>query len=226
MLISLANGTPTRDRLNPLDLPDDFFRIRVVCTLLDTCGVCFDRGSAKKKLDFFLTFFQVSQSAHAWGPASDLVKYYVHTKEPVPMDIDFIIQDTYALTRPQWKFAGSFEDAGRAFAEIVGQHYKAQEPEKTIEIEVLDDGISSSDDGDEDEPPVPEIEGQSSSEEADAEVLLVTKFACDRADQTNSPRRMVIRSMTRTLTKTLSSLARSRSMTRRPRLNLTESSQR
>ena len=86
------------------------------------------------------------------------------------MDIDFIIQDTYALTRPQWKLASSFEDAGRAFAETVGQHYKAQEPEKTIEIEVLDDGISSSDDGDEDEPAVPEIEGQSSSEEADAEV--------------------------------------------------------
>lgn len=46
-------------KYNPLDLPDDFFRIRLVCTLLDTCGHCFDRGSAKKKLDFFLTFFQV-----------------------------------------------------------------------------------------------------------------------------------------------------------------------
>lgn len=53
-------GTPTRDRLNPLDMPDDFFRIRLVCTLLDTCGLCFDRGASKKKLDFFLTFFQVN----------------------------------------------------------------------------------------------------------------------------------------------------------------------
>ncbi len=42
-----------------LDLPDDYFRIRLVCTLLDTCSGCFDRGTAKKKLDFFLTFFQV-----------------------------------------------------------------------------------------------------------------------------------------------------------------------
>ena len=40
-------------------MPDDFFRIRLVCNLLDTCGLCFDRGAAKKKLDFFLTFFQV-----------------------------------------------------------------------------------------------------------------------------------------------------------------------
>ena len=87
------------------------------------------------------------------------------------MDVDFIIQGTYALTRPQWKFAGSFEEAGRAFAEIVSQHYKAQESEKTIEVETVHDGGTSSDDADEDEPPVPEMEeGQSSSEDVDAEV--------------------------------------------------------
>ena len=97
------------------------------------------------------------------------------------MDIDFIIQDTFALTRPQWKLASSFEEAGRAFAEIVGQHYKAQEPEKTIEVEVVDDGGSSSDDADEDEPPVPEMEeGQSSSEELETEVRHAERLASYR----------------------------------------------
>ena len=43
----------------PLDMPDDFFRVRLVCVLLDTCGMCFDRGTQKKKLDNFLIFFQV-----------------------------------------------------------------------------------------------------------------------------------------------------------------------
>ena len=62
----IAGGTPTRDKLNPLDMLDDFFRIRLVCTLLDTCGLCFDRGAAKKKLDFFLTFFQV-RSLNCFG---------------------------------------------------------------------------------------------------------------------------------------------------------------
>lgn len=56
----LAGGTPSRGYLNPLDMPDDFFRIRLVCTMLDFCGGFFDRGTARKKLDFFLTFFQVS----------------------------------------------------------------------------------------------------------------------------------------------------------------------
>lgn len=147
-------GTPKRDVLNILDLPDDFFRIRLVCNLLDTCGVCFDRGAAKKKLDFFLTFFQ----------------FYTHTKEVLPMDIDFIIQDTYALTRPQWKLAASFEEAGRAFAESVAQNYKSQEVEKFAEAEGPDDEASSEDDGDDDDLQVPEMDdGHSSSEEAEME---------------------------------------------------------
>ncbi|KAN0070805.1 Armadillo-type fold [Elaphomyces granulatus] len=60
-----------------------FFRIHLICTLLDTCGVYFDRGFAKK-LDFFLTFFQ----------------YYIFTKDQIPMDVDFLIQDTYSLEGP------------------------------------------------------------------------------------------------------------------------------
>lgn len=46
-------------QLNPFDLPDDFFRIRLVCTMLETCGMFFNRGAAGKKLDYFLSFFQV-----------------------------------------------------------------------------------------------------------------------------------------------------------------------
>ena len=87
------------------------------------------------------------------------------------MDIDFAVQDTYALTRPQWKLATSYEEAGRLFADLVAQNYKIHEPEKTIEVEPVDDGLSSSDEEDEDEPPVLEMEdGQSSSEEAEIEV--------------------------------------------------------
>lgn len=44
----------------PFDPPDHLFRIRLVCTLLDTCGHFFDRGNSKKRLDCFLIYFQVS----------------------------------------------------------------------------------------------------------------------------------------------------------------------
>lgn len=55
----LVDGRPLPHQYSPIDMPDDFFRIRLVCVLLDTCGMCFDRGTQKKKLDAFLVFFQV-----------------------------------------------------------------------------------------------------------------------------------------------------------------------
>lgn len=107
------------------------------------------------------------------------------------MDIDFLVQDTYALTRPQWILAASFEEAGRAFADLVAQHHKSQGTEKAFDTEPLEDGISSSDEADEDEPPVPEMEdGQSSSEEIEAEVRNIS-CAKRFTNRINSRLRMV-----------------------------------
>lgn len=147
------NGTPSPDQINPLDMPDDYFRIRLVCALIETCGIYFDRGIARKKLDFFLTFFQ----------------YYIHTKATLPMDIDFIVQDTFSLTRPQWKLAADFEEAGRAFADLVKQNYKSQEQEKPLDAEEPDDGLSSDEEADDNAPRIADDNAQSSSDEAEVE---------------------------------------------------------
>lgn len=48
-----------------LDPPEHLFRIRLVCTILDTCGQYFDRGSSKRKLDCFLVYFQVCKLRYA-----------------------------------------------------------------------------------------------------------------------------------------------------------------
>ncbi|KAI9669467.1 MAG: hypothetical protein M1817_004692 [Caeruleum heppii] len=147
-------GTPRPGRICPLDLPDDFFRIRLVCTLLETCGMCFDRGTAKKKLDFFLTFFQ----------------YYIFTKDPLPMDVDFLIHDAYSLTRPQWTLARDLEEAGKTFTEAIQQNYKGQDVDKAAEAEDSDEETSSDAGIDEDE--TKEIHGEeaaSSGEDAETE---------------------------------------------------------
>ncbi|EAL86928.1 nonsense-mediated mRNA decay factor (Upf2), putative [Aspergillus fumigatus Af293] len=155
-------GTPIPGKLNPLDLPDDFFRIRLVCTLLDTCGHCFDRGSAKKKLDFFLIFFQVSLL-----PAQSSRGYYYLTKDPLPMDVEFLIQDTFAMARPQWKLMTDLQEATRLFSEAVAQNYKTSDSERPVEPDEDDAESSSSDDGLEDDA-IPEAEEeQESSDEAE-----------------------------------------------------------
>lgn len=84
------------------------------------------------------------------------------------MEVDFLVQDTLSLTRPQWKQAADLEEASRVFAEAVALNYKSQETDKTVEPEESDEEPSSEDGGDEDESRVPGIEdAQSSGDEAE-----------------------------------------------------------
>ncbi|KAG8722033.1 hypothetical protein FRC08_007802 [Ceratobasidium sp. 394] len=92
------DGRPLPGQVSPIDAPDDFFRVRLVCVLLDSCGMCFDQGSQKKKLDNLLTFLQL----------------YVHCKSPMPMEVDFMLNDTVEALRPKLVLAKSFEEAAIA----------------------------------------------------------------------------------------------------------------
>jgi len=132
-------GRPSRERFCPIDAPDDFFRVRLCCTLLDTCGMCFDRGSAKKKLDSFLVFFQM----------------YMLSKSKPPMDVEFMIMDTLELLRPNLQLATSYEDANEAVDQMLLEQLKAVQGGDT---KLQEDGYedsgpesSSSDEGDDDE---------------------------------------------------------------------------
>ncbi|KAI0093344.1 ARM repeat-containing protein [Irpex rosettiformis] len=95
-------GRPLPGQQTPLDMPDDYFRIRLVCVLLDTCGMCFDRGTQLKKLDNFLTFFQM----------------YVLCKDPLPMDVDFMLSDSIEAVRPRAIMFKTFEEAAAAVDEM------------------------------------------------------------------------------------------------------------
>lgn len=126
--------------------------------MLETCGVFFNRGAAGKKLDYFLSFFQ----------------YYIHTKISLPMDIDFAVQDTFALTRPQWKLATSLEEAAKAFQLAVAQDQKSAGVDKHVEADDAmsgpssDDEMADGDDLDQDE----DGDDSSTSGEEDHEVNL------------------------------------------------------
>lgn len=150
-------GYPRPGVINPLDLPDDYFRLRLVCNLLETCGPFYDKGAAKKKLDFFMTYLQ----------------YYICLKDPLPMDIEFVVQDAYSLTRPQWKMVTNLEEASQIFMEAVKQNYQPAATGKPAEGE--EESSSASDDDaerpDDDDVAVPDDEEEKSSGE-DAEVCL------------------------------------------------------
>ncbi|KAI8639204.1 armadillo-type protein [Parasitella parasitica] len=120
-------GRPARERYCSIDAPNDFFRIRLCCTLLDTCGMCFDRGSSKKKLDNFLTFFQM----------------YVLSKNKPPMDVDFMITDTLEMLRPQLQVLSSYEEANEEVDRMLLEQLKTVQS-TTEGKALLEDGFEDS----------------------------------------------------------------------------------
>ncbi|EXB30382.1 Regulator of nonsense transcripts 2 [Morus notabilis] len=109
LILVFGHGSPEQDLLDP---PEDCFRMRMVITLLETCGHYFDRGSSKRKLDRFLVHFQ----------------RYVLSKGALPLDIEFDLQDLFADLRPNMSRYSSIEEVNAALVEL-------EEHEHTISTE-------------------------------------------------------------------------------------------
>ncbi|CAL0304876.1 unnamed protein product [Lupinus luteus] len=99
LILIYGHGTPEQDALDP---PEDFFRIRLIATLLETCGHYFDRGSSKRKLDRFLIHFQ----------------RYILSKGALPLDVEFDLQDMFADLRPNMVRYTSIEEVNAALVEL------------------------------------------------------------------------------------------------------------
>ncbi|GAA6010941.1 hypothetical protein JCM10207_004002 [Rhodosporidiobolus poonsookiae] len=159
-----SDGRPHPDLPSPLDTPDDCFRVRLVCTLLDTCGACFDRGTLKKKLDNFLVFFQM----------------YVLAKGSLPMDVGFMYSDTLEALRPKLARFKTFPEAAEKVEEMMAAVAKDAPPDDEAEEQ----------DGQEGARPGADEEGEEASssdgesEDGTAEVADATDapFAEDDAD--------------------------------------------
>lgn len=93
------------------------------------------------------------------------------------MDIEFIVQDTFSLTRPQWKLATTFDEAAKAFQLAVAQDQKNAGLDKSIDQDDASSGASSDDDGGDGDGDIvlPEADGDDDSElgEDDAEVWIL-----------------------------------------------------
>lgn len=85
------------------DPDEDYFRIRMIVTLLDSCGSSFDHGPYHKKLDIFLCFLQ----------------YYMKTKSSLPLDIEFAIRNTLTRVRPDLRLCSTLAEAASELDEAL-----------------------------------------------------------------------------------------------------------
>ncbi|KAF9897701.1 hypothetical protein BX616_005125, partial [Lobosporangium transversale] len=149
-------GRASPDRPSPIDAPHDSFRIRLVCTLLDTCGMCFDHGSSKIKLDSFLVLFQM----------------YILTKESIPLEIEYMIEDTFTELRPKLRRFTSYEEALAAVEALHGpldshnnSNANGSGHDQTIQNDESDSEDSEGDDDGEDDNQEDEEEDDSDEDE-------------------------------------------------------------
>lgn len=105
---------------------------------------------------------------------TDCTQYYLHTKDPLPMEIDFMVKDTFLQIRPDHVMAKSAEQAGKAFAEVVAQNYKGSEVDKAAELEMEEEAASPDELG-EDEPAMLDGEdGELSNDDVEVQVCTVS----------------------------------------------------
>lgn len=98
-----------------LDPPGHLFRIRMICTLLDTCGQYFDHGNYKKKLDCFLIYFQ----CYVLKKKADPIWHEGH---PYPRDVDYMVTDTLESLRPKLTVFTNLEEAMESLNKLNKEH--------------------------------------------------------------------------------------------------------
>ncbi|VVD00769.1 regulator of nonsense transcripts 2 [Leptidea sinapis] len=97
--------------ISPLDPPDNVFRIRLVCALLETCGAYFNSGSSKKRLDYFIVFFQ----NYYWFKYSD--PYWTEENQ-FPIYVKYIYQECLTTLRPKLTLCTSWQQCKDAVEEL------------------------------------------------------------------------------------------------------------
>lgn len=127
--------------------PSDCFKVRLICIILETCGVFFGKGLPAKKLDRYLLHFQ----------------RYLLTRTEIPPDVIFAIDDCFDLIRPGYNRLVTnesinaeiqrMEEEGRLLPHNVVPALDETDSdliEKSL-AEVVDDDLDDDDDDDDEE---------------------------------------------------------------------------
>lgn len=112
--------------------------MKLVCVLLETVGMYFDKGTARIKMDRFLIFFM----------------RYILKKGELPMPVEFYLADTFEIIRPKMKRMTTVEECDAAILKILADerdNLNLDKPDhEDDERELYDESTDSEDDSDSD----------------------------------------------------------------------------
>ncbi|KAI8428186.1 hypothetical protein MSG28_002421 [Choristoneura fumiferana] len=178
--------TNDHNTVSPLDPPDSVFRIRLVCALLETCGAYFNSGSSKKRLDYFLVFFQ----NYYWFKCSDPC----WTEEnKFPIYVKYIYQECLTTLRPKLTLFTDWQQCKDAIEDLRQTLYPELGEEDQYDNE--DQGDDSVNDGldtiveTDDETDNPQLMDESSDDEPLTENAGNDDNEVQSDEMSNEPRR-------------------------------------
>ncbi|KAI8324637.1 ARM repeat-containing protein [Martensiomyces pterosporus] len=93
-----------------LDSSADYFRTRLVCTLLSTCGRFISSADDRMVLEEYSIYFQM---------------YFLAKQQPIPIDIDYSIDQMYETVFPKVRRYATWGEAAQAMSDLM--HARAQE---------------------------------------------------------------------------------------------------
>ncbi|KAJ2748005.1 mRNA decay protein [Coemansia sp. BCRC 34301] len=93
------------------DLSGDFFRIRLVCTILSTCGQYIRGAKDRQALERYGLYLQL---------------YFLAKDRPLPVDIDYSIESVYESVFPRAKRYKTWAEAARAVQELTHNQGSAE----------------------------------------------------------------------------------------------------
>lgn len=119
LMISLGVMGQDHSVASVLDPPNSLFRLKLVCVLLDTCGEYFASPASRKRLDYFLVFFQ----RYYWHKKSHPVFMDEADKDLFPILSEHAFKDCLKKLRPHLKLFQSYEEACEAVGKLQQELY-------------------------------------------------------------------------------------------------------
>lgn len=120
---------PMPGRSCAVDASDDYFRIRLVCTLLSTCGSYIRDAEGLKSIQQYAMYFQM---------------YILAKDQPLPVDIDFNLDTLYETVFPNVKRYNTWEEAAQAMNVPVSTDLQVVPPEMATEAPSSEQQLPSS----------------------------------------------------------------------------------
>uniref|UniRef100_A0A336MDV6 CSON014173 protein n=1 Tax=Culicoides sonorensis TaxID=179676 RepID=A0A336MDV6_CULSO len=101
-----------------VDPPGSLFRLKLACTLLNTCGLYFTKTSHRKMLDYFIVFLQ----RYYWFKKEDPI-FTQNNGDLFPILIEYSYKECLSTLRPKLKLFKSYDEANKAVEKLRRQLY-------------------------------------------------------------------------------------------------------